>query len=125
MGSSPNHLLIQSTTGTVIAKASVEIKSIDALSDSAAFYRAAKSTTTVASGKLQHTSASRAKGLTISPAAQSPIEKAMPGPPQGGTLIQCHEFTGVKKLRQAPNHFSNVKCGVDAKYRRHIRRPLT
>ena len=47
-----------------MAKASVEIKSIDALSDCAALYRAAKSTTTVANGKLQHTSASRAKGLT-------------------------------------------------------------
>jgi hypothetical protein len=34
-----------------MAKASVEIKSIDALSDSAAMYLAAKSTTTVASGK--------------------------------------------------------------------------
>jgi hypothetical protein len=40
----------------------VEIKSIEALSDSAALYRAAKSTTTVAKGKLQHTSASRANG---------------------------------------------------------------
>jgi len=47
-----------------MAKARVEIKSIDALSDCAALYRAAKSTTTVANGKLQHTSASRAKGLT-------------------------------------------------------------
>jgi hypothetical protein len=47
-----------------MAKARVEIKSIDALSDCAALYRAAKSTTTVASGKLQHTSVSRAKGLT-------------------------------------------------------------
>jgi len=58
------HLVIQSIAGTVIASASVEINSIEALSDSAALYLAAKSTTTVARGKLQHTSASRANGLT-------------------------------------------------------------
>jgi hypothetical protein len=34
------HLLIQSIDGTVIASARVEIKSIEALSDSAALYRA-------------------------------------------------------------------------------------
>src|SRR5271155_1209872 len=61
--SSSIYLLIQSIAGTVIARASVEIKSIDAVSDWAALYRAAKSTTTVARGKLQHTSDSRAKGL--------------------------------------------------------------
>jgi len=49
--------------GTVITKASVERRSIEAASDSTALYRAAKSTTAVASGKLQHTSASRANGL--------------------------------------------------------------
>src|SRR5271163_3462486 len=53
--SSSIYLLIQSIAGTVIARASVEIKSIDAVSDWAALYRAAKSTTTVARGKLQHT----------------------------------------------------------------------
>jgi hypothetical protein len=58
-----NHLLIQSIAGTVIAKASVEIKSMDAVSDWAALYRAAKSTATGARGKLQHTGDSRAKGL--------------------------------------------------------------
>jgi hypothetical protein len=50
--------------GTVSAKARVEIKSMDADSDSAALYRAANSTTTVARGKLQHTRDSRANGLT-------------------------------------------------------------
>src|ERR1700688_4032839 len=62
--SSSDHLLIQSIAGTVIAGASVEIRSMDAISDWAALYRAANSTTTVANGKLQHTNASRAKGLT-------------------------------------------------------------
>jgi len=62
--SSSNHLLIQSMDGTVIAKASVEIMSMAAVSDWAALYRAAKSTTTVARGKLQHTNDSRANGLT-------------------------------------------------------------
>src|SRR6266852_262663 len=57
------HLLIQSIAGTVMASARVEIKSIEALSDSSALYRAANSSTTVARGKLQHTSASRANGL--------------------------------------------------------------
>jgi hypothetical protein len=56
--------LNQRIAGTVIAKASVETRSIEAASDSKALYRAAKSTTTVARGKLQHTSASRANGLT-------------------------------------------------------------
>jgi len=50
--------------GTVIASASVEIMSMAAVSDWAALYLDAKSTTTVASGKLQHTSDSRANGLT-------------------------------------------------------------
>ena len=59
-----SHRLSQSIAGTVTAKASVENKSIDALSDCEDLYRAAKSTTTVASGKLQQTNASRAKGLT-------------------------------------------------------------
>src|SRR6266849_4796434 len=55
-----NHRIV----GTVIAKASVETRSIEAASDSTALYRDANSTTTVARGKLQHTSASRANGLT-------------------------------------------------------------
>src|SRR6202453_3209997 len=54
----------QRIAGTVIAKASVETRSMEAASDSTALYRAAKSPTTVARGKLQHTSASRANGLT-------------------------------------------------------------
>src|SRR5258707_13031682 len=58
-----NQWVNQRIVGTVIAKASVETRSIEAVSDSTALYRAAKSTTTVASGKLQHTSASRANGL--------------------------------------------------------------
>src|ERR1700733_14739886 len=48
---------------TVIAKASVETKSMEAVSDCEDLYRAARSTTTVARGKLQHTSDSRANGL--------------------------------------------------------------
>src|SRR6202166_5291023 len=56
--------LNQRIVGTVITKASVEMRSIEAASDSTALYRAAKSTTTVARGKLQHTNASRANGLT-------------------------------------------------------------
>ena len=60
--SSSNHLLIQSIAGTVMASASVEIRSMDAISDWAALYLAANSTTTVANGKLQHTNDSRAKG---------------------------------------------------------------
>src|SRR5260370_13988381 len=59
-----NQWLNQRIVGTVIAKASVETRSMEAASDSTALYRAAKSTTTVAKGKLQHTSASRANGLT-------------------------------------------------------------
>src|SRR5258708_2608695 len=59
-----NQWLNQRIVGTVIIKASVETRSIEAASDSTALYRAAKSTTTVARGKLQHTSASRANGLT-------------------------------------------------------------
>src|ERR1700730_8881882 len=59
-----NQWLNQRIAGTVITKASVERRSIEAASDSTALYRAAKSTTTVARGKLQHTSASRANGLT-------------------------------------------------------------
>ena len=58
------YLLIQSIAGTVIARASVEIRSMDAVSDWAALYLAANSTTAVANGKLQHTNDSRAKGLT-------------------------------------------------------------
>ena len=58
-----NQWLNQRIVGTVITKASVETRSIEAASDSTALYRAAKRTTTVARGKLQHTSASRAKGL--------------------------------------------------------------
>src|SRR5258708_23874014 len=58
------HMLIQRIAGTVMARASVDTKSMEALSDSAALYRAAKSTTTVARGKLQYTSASRANGLS-------------------------------------------------------------
>jgi len=50
--------------GTVIASASVEIISMAAVSDWAALYLDAKSTTTVARGKLQHISDSRANGLT-------------------------------------------------------------
>ena len=50
----------------MIAKASVESNSMDAVSDSAALYRAAKSTAVVARGKLQHTSDSRANGLMTS-----------------------------------------------------------
>src|ERR1700674_6081201 len=56
--------LNQRIVGTVITKASVEMRSIDAASDSTALYRAANNTTTVARGKLQHTTASRANGLT-------------------------------------------------------------
>jgi hypothetical protein len=48
----------------VPASASVEVRSMEAASDSTALYFAAKSTTTVANGKLQQTSASRANGLT-------------------------------------------------------------
>src|SRR5579872_1229499 len=59
-----NQWLNQRIVGTVITKASVETRSMEAASDSTALYLAAKSTTTVASGKLQHTSASRANGLT-------------------------------------------------------------
>ena len=59
-----NQWLNQRIVGTVITKASVETRSIEAASDSTALYRAAKSTTTVARGKLQHTNASREKGLT-------------------------------------------------------------
>jgi hypothetical protein len=59
-----NQWLNQRIVGTVTTKASVETRSIDAASDSTALYLAAKSTTTVASGKLQQTSASRANGLT-------------------------------------------------------------
>src|SRR6266481_7351471 len=59
-----NQWLNQRIVGTVITKASVETRSMEAASDSTALYRAAKSTTTVARGKLQHTSASRANGLT-------------------------------------------------------------
>jgi hypothetical protein len=39
--------------GTVTAKDSVDSKSMDAVSDSEELYRAAKSTATVAKGKLQ------------------------------------------------------------------------
>src|ERR1700723_2150346 len=63
-GSFINQWLSHRIVGTVITKASVEMRSIEAASDSTALYRAAKSTTTVARGKLQHTSASRANGLT-------------------------------------------------------------
>jgi hypothetical protein len=49
--------------GTVIANESVDNKSIDAVSDSEDLYRAAKSTTTVARGKLQQNIASRVNGL--------------------------------------------------------------
>ena len=59
-----NQWLNQRIVGTVTTKASVETRSIEAASDSTALYLAAKSTTTVARGKLQHTNASRAKGLT-------------------------------------------------------------
>src|ERR1700677_5382730 len=55
--------LNQRIVGTVIIKATVETRSIEAASDSTALYRAANSTTTVARGKLHHTSASRANGL--------------------------------------------------------------
>ena len=55
--------LNQRAVGTVTVKASVEMRSMDAASDSAAWYRAAKSTTTVAKGKLHDTMASRANGL--------------------------------------------------------------
>ena len=44
---------------------------MDAVSDWAALYRDAKSTTTVAKGKLQHTNASRAKGLTTCKSCKS------------------------------------------------------
>ena len=47
-----------------MASASVENKSMGALSASEDLYRAAKRTTKVASGELQQTKASRAKGLT-------------------------------------------------------------
>jgi hypothetical protein len=50
--------------GTVTANESVENRSMDAVSDSEDLYRAAKSTTTVAKGKLQHISVSRANGLS-------------------------------------------------------------
>src|SRR4029077_389826 len=60
------HRVIQSIAGTVMARASVEIKSIDAASDWADLYRAAKSTTTVASGKLVQINASRENGLRTS-----------------------------------------------------------
>ena len=61
-----NHLtsvyrLTQSITGTVIAKASVEINSMEAVSDCEDLYRAAKSTTTVARGKLQYTLANHVR----------------------------------------------------------------
>jgi len=59
----PNQWLNQSIVGTVITKARVDTRSIDALSDSTDLYRAAKRTTIVARGKLQQTSASREKGL--------------------------------------------------------------
>jgi hypothetical protein len=64
---SRRHLLIQSMAGTVIASASVEIISMAAVSHWAALYLDAKRTTTVARGKLQHTSDSRANGLTYFP----------------------------------------------------------
>src|SRR5260370_29440975 len=58
-----NQWLNQRIVGSGIAKASVETRSIEAASDSTVLYPAAKRTTTVARGKLQHTSASRANGL--------------------------------------------------------------
>ena len=45
------------------AKDSVDSKSMDAVSDSEDLYRAAKSTATVAKGKLQQNIASRENGL--------------------------------------------------------------
>ena len=53
--------LTQSITGTVISKGSVEINSMEAVSDCEDFYRAAKSTTTVARGKLQYTLANHVR----------------------------------------------------------------
>jgi hypothetical protein len=64
---SRRHLLIQSMAGTVIASASVEIIGMAAVSHWAALNLDAKSTTTVARGKLQHTSDSRTNGLTYFP----------------------------------------------------------
>jgi len=45
-----NHLLNQSIAGTVIAKASVETRSMEAASDWTALYRAANSTATIPPG---------------------------------------------------------------------------
>jgi hypothetical protein len=56
------HALRARVTGTVTTRDSVESSSIDADSASIALYFAANRTTAVARGKLQQTSASRAKG---------------------------------------------------------------
>src|ERR1700677_3997571 len=59
-----DYLAIHSIAGTVTTRRSVEKRSIDADSASTARYRAAKSTTTLDSGKLQHKRESFANGLT-------------------------------------------------------------
>ena len=74
-----NYLLIQSIAGTVIARASVEIKSMDAVSDWADLYRAAKSTTTVARGKLQHTSDSRERANDVQEMQQGEQNRGLDG----------------------------------------------
>lgn len=59
-----DYRLSHKMAGTVTANRSVEIRSIEADSASAALYRAAKSTTMLDSGKLQHRRESLANGLT-------------------------------------------------------------
>ncbi len=60
----PPYLLRAMMTGTVTTSDRVERSMAEADSPSIALYLAASRTTIVASGKLQHTSASRAKGLS-------------------------------------------------------------
>ena len=62
----PRYRVMATMIGTVNTSDSVERRSADAASDSIALYLAASSTTIVAKGKLQQTSASRANGLCTS-----------------------------------------------------------
>jgi hypothetical protein len=62
---SSRHVLIQSMAGTVIASKSVESMSTAAVSDWAASYLDAKSTTTVARRKLQRTSGTRVNEVNL------------------------------------------------------------
>src|ERR1700722_10468708 len=68
----PNHNI----AGTVRTNRRVETRSIEADSASAVLYRAAKSTTTLESGKLQHRRESLANGLTTCSTCRSTKNRA-------------------------------------------------